>query len=112
MDTLPNVTGGFFVIAGGLALLTAFVVFRAINAIRWHNQREFWLFLVMAIPLAVAAAGVFWIGHQKWYVNAFGNKGFGPNWQCTTSGGMGSEICIRKVQKPAATQTDAGRESH
>ena len=110
MDTLPNVTGGLFALAGGLAFFTGLALFRAISAARWHNQRQFWQFLALSIPLAIGTAGVFWIGHQKWYLSAFGDMGFSPDWQCTTNP-LTEPVCLRNVPKPRAPQPKAGGES-
>jgi hypothetical protein len=110
MVTLLSIPGGLFLLAAGLALFTGAAIFCALLAASWHDQKRLWQSLAVSIPLAIATAGVLWIGHQNWYLNSSGNFGFGPDWQCTIPI-TGAEVCIRNVQKPPATQPDAGRES-
>jgi hypothetical protein len=92
-----------------MASFTRFALFRATIAVKWRDRKQLCQLLAVSIPLAIAVACILWFGHP-WSRNSSGNFGFGPDWQCTTHA-LSEPTCIRNVQKPSATQPNAGSES-
>jgi Trk-type K+ transport system membrane component len=109
MNTIIALYAGFFLVAGSLAFFTGFALLQAIKAARWHDQKQFWRFLLLTVPLVIATVGVFWLGAQQAHVKFIGNVGFGPDWQCTLSGPAASEVCLRKVHRESEPAISAPR---
>jgi hypothetical protein len=99
-----GVPGGTFLLAGCLAVLTAFAIFRAIDALRGRDAVRACRYLVATLALATVTSGLAWLGTQHPAANFPGNADFGPDWECSVTGPTSSRVCLRNQPSPTSTR--------
>jgi len=90
-----DVPGGTLLLAGCLAVLTAFAIFRTIGALRGRDAIRACCYLAATLALATAASGLAWLGTQHPTANFLGNADFEPDWECSITGRTSSRVCLR-----------------
>jgi hypothetical protein len=81
----------------------------AIDAFRWRDKKRLLLALFAIPPLIAAAIGSLWMGIHYLAYDFWGNRGFGPDWECRKLARASVNVCIRDL--PQRLQDHSGDQS-